>query len=690
MKKIAKRILSLILAGVIGATFTALPQSPESVQAASTKAWKKINGKCYNGKGTVISGAVTRGIDVSEWQGNINWNKVADSDVDYAFIRVGGYGNGSYQRLDKTYEANIKGANAAGVPVGVYYYSTAKTTTQAKKDAQYVIKQITGHKISYPVVMDMEDATLTYLSPTTKSKIVDAFLSEIKRAGYYPMVYTNVNWYNNEYNMSMLAGYDVWIAQYNSSSTPPSKSNYRYSIWQATDGTSVVGLPTTKGLISGIPSENVVDLNFGYVDYTKKITPRTKPLSSYSPDGTVKNGWVKENGKYYYYNKGTLYKNKLFKVNGHIYYVDSSGVRQSGWKTINGKKYEFDENGAMTAEWSLDVESASKAGARASYSTVTTNSVPAKYAQQWRYFQDVENGARVSKGWFKVVAAEYLNYEKNNDGEDAWYYADGSGNLYAGEFKTIKGKKYAFRTDGRMIDGLKFIYTDSKGNIPEDGVKADDDDYHPFDTEDDFINSANWYEQKGYKCYYFGDGDDGAMRTNKNTIEIDGDKFNFFFEKSGSKKGSGKTGEEDDKFYQSGMLLKAGKDEKYQVIKTLDANKDKNDDGDALKGYKKLDDVQAFREEVAQAGETILPATTPTDALLSSLGINKKADDVDELYVVPTKDKDGLDVKGKYFLVNTSGKVINSKSKNKDGNDYYYVVEKAGKVGNIVAIYTEK
>lgn len=93
---------------------------------------------------------------------------------------------------------------------------------------------------------------------------------------------------------------------------------------------------------------------------------------------------------------------------------------------------------------------------------------------------------------------------------------------------------------------------------------------------------------------------------------------------------------------------------------------------------------------MAQAGETILPATTPTDALLSSLGINKKADDVDELYVVPTKDKDGLDVKGKYFLVNTSGKVINSKSKNKDGNDYYYVVEKAGKVGNIVAIYTEK
>lgn len=466
MKKIAKRILSLILAGVIGVTFAALPQSPESVQAASTKAWKKINGKCYNGKGTVISGAVTRGIDVSEWQGNINWNKVADSDVDYAFIRVGGYGNGSYQRLDKTYEANIKGANAAGVPVGVYYYSTAKTTTQAKKDAQYVIKQITGHKISYPVVMDMEDATLTYLSPTTKSKIVDAFLSEIKRAGYYPMVYTNVNWYNNEYNMSMLAGYDVWIAQYNSSSTPPSKSNYRYSIWQATDGTSVVGLPTTKGLISGIPSENVVDLNFGYVDYTKKITPRTKPLSSYSPDGTVKNGWVKENGKYYYYNKGTLYKNKLFKVNGHIYYVDSSGVRQSGWKTINGKKYYFYYRTGYAPYGWIPINQKyyyfSKVDGHLYMSHLFVSSTGKTI-----YYADA-NGVRVKN---KLVSATYQGVKRayyfgsNYNAVSGWFTHKG-GKYYAlpttrgvvrNGIRKIGSKYYGFATYGQMLTGFQRI-----------------------------------------------------------------------------------------------------------------------------------------------------------------------------------------------------------------------------------------
>lgn len=359
-------------------------------------------------------------------------------------------------------------------------------------------------------------------------------------------------------------------------------------------------------------------------------------------------------------------------------------------KTINGKKYEFDENGAMTAEWSLDVESASKSGSRGSYSNVTTNSVPAKYAQEWRYFQDVENGARISKGWFKVVAAEYLNYEKNNDGEDAWYYADGSGKLYAGEFKTIKGKKYAFRTDGRMIDGLKFIKV-VKGEIGESGVKADDDADYPFDTEDDFINSANWYEKNGYSCYYFGGGDDGAMRTNKNTIEIDGEKFNFFFEKSGAKKGAGKTGEDDDKIYQSGMLLKAGRDEKYQVVKKLDPTVDKNDNGAFIDGYKKLDDVQAFIDELGMS------KTTPTDSQLKGLGISRKADDIDEFYLVPsqaggasTGAGDTRTVAGNYFLINTSGKIINSNSKNKDGSDYYYVVQKSGKLGKIVAIYTEK
>ena len=273
-----------------------------------------------------------------------------------------------------------------------------------------------------------------------------------------------------------------------------------------------------------------------------------------------------------------------------------------------------------------------------------------------------------------------MNYDKNNDDEDAWYYADGNGRIYTAAFKTIKGKKYAFREDGRMVNGLKFIKQNNAGEII--GVVADDNTGHPFDTEDDFVKNAPYWNENGYYCYYFGDGDDGAMRTNKTNITIDGDSFNFYFEKSGGHKGAGKTGEKDKKYYQSGMLLKAGSDEKYQVVKTLDAANDTNDSNEAISGYMKLDDVKAFLDEVG-----VTSTTNPSSVTLSSYGISKKADDIDELYIIPSTDQDGQNVAGKYFLVNTSGKVVDNKSRNRDGNDYYYCVNASG---NIVAIYTEK
>ena len=370
-----------------------------------------------------------------------------------------------------------------------------------------------------------------------------------------------------------------------------------------------------------------------------------------------------------------------FKSNGKKIYAEDGDRTKD--KTINGKKYAFDEYGAMVAEWSLDeedlpgkslasysdaVESGDvNAGTASASNIITGKAFNAKYSEAWKYFNNVDDGARVSKGWFKVVAAEYLNYDKYNDDEDAWYYADGSGNLYAGEFKTIKGKKYAFRNDGRMVDGLKFINDTGSGL----SVIADDDDTYPFDDEDRFDENAPKLNKLGYKCYYFGDGNDGAMRTNKATVSIDGDNFSFYFEKSGGSKGAGRTGEKDDKFYQSGKLLRAGSDEKYQVVKAVD-------DTDSL-GYVKLDDADDF---VKDLGSNVT-STEVTKENISKLGLNKKVDDIKELYII--NDGKGMDT-DKYFLVNTSGKVIDSKSKNKDGNDFQYVVAKGGK---IIGIYVE-
>ena len=333
-----------------------------------------------------------------------------------------------------------------------------------------------------------------------------------------------------------------------------------------------------------------------------------------------------------------------FKSNGKMIKKTDSGDTLKS-KTINGKKYAFDEYGAMVAEWSIDTTQAS--------ANVASRG-EAKYSQLWKYFNSVEDGSRVTKGWFMVVAAEYLDETRYNDDEDNWYYADGSGNIYAGEFKTIKGKKYAFRNDGRMVSGLKFIDDDFD-------VCADDKEGREFDTEDDFLENAPGYLKDGYSLYYFGDSSDGAMKTGKTNVTIDGDSFSFYFDKSGSTKGAGYNGEKDSKLYLAGMMLKAGSDDKYQVAKQLDTGV-----------WTKIDGAEKFIQE------DIVEAVDVTEANLKALGINKKVDDVKELYKVAESDN--------YKLINTSGKIVDKSGKSKDGNDFIYVTKKEA----ITAIYVEK
>ena len=380
-----------------------------------------------------------------------------------------------------------------------------------------------------------------------------------------------------------------------------------------------------------------------------------------------------------------------FKSNGKM--VKAENADRTKDKTINGKKYAFDEHGAMVAEWSLN-ESKLTGGSLASYSSAssraTTSNVingkakadtDAKYTQAWRYYNSVEDGSRVSKGWFKVVSAEYLNAGKYDDDEDAWYYADGNGKLYAGEFKTIKGKKYAFYNDGRMISGLKFIKDNGSNDLE---VNADDHKTYPFDNEDDFLkNASEYYEGAGYKCYYFGNGEDGAMRTNKTTVSVDGENHNFYFEKSGGHKGAGVTGEKDDRLYQSGMLLAADSDDKYIVVEKKSHLKA---DGTVdYVTYTKLDDAKKFLNADGVNATDVLDGKSGKQNVPTGNNTYKKAEDLSEAYAITYSD-----ATLEYILVNTSGKVIDSKSKNKDGNDYYYVTKKATNGENaIVAVYVE-
>ena len=446
-----------------------------SEKTVSKKAWQKIDGVCYNGSGKKIEGAITRGMDVSEWQGKINWQE-ASEDLDFAFVRIS-YGA---SRIDYRYEYNMTEAEAADVPVGTYVYSLAKSNKEALAEAQTAIRMMQGHKVSYPVAFDLEDeSTLGRLSKKEISQIALTFCDEIRKAGYTPILYMNLNWYNNHIDWSVLegSGLDVWIACYGDTILAPSTSKYRYTIWQSTAGDEVPSMNSTKKLISGVPVENNVDLNFGFVDYTTRIVPRwnsqedyipaTQPL--YADPKPSKNGWATENGKKYYYvdgekvtgwkeiggkhyyfsaNGGQLCTSKLIKLDSGAYYVNKYGVRvTNAFVTRKGKTYYL---GADGKAWK------------------GMHRISGKY-----YYFDPETYAMAKN--FKHVTAKGVVYYfdskgvrvKNTfvtiseNGKKNVYYFGRTGKAYKG-WHTIKGKKYYFYS-GSCVRARSVSLTDSKG-----------------------------------------------------------------------------------------------------------------------------------------------------------------------------------------------------------------------------------
>ncbi len=293
--------------------------------------WRKIDGVWYyfNSKGYWIDDNTyerntLKGIDVSSWQETIDWKAVKNDGVDFAIIRLG-YNN---KRLDKYYPRNMKNANAVGIPVGVYYYSKAVNEQEALRDAQFVIENMKGYKVSYPVAIDLEDAIQENLGKKELGKIARVFADEISAAGYTPMIYTNENWYMNYIDWSSLGDIERWIANYNVRQNPYISRN----IWQC----------CSTGRIDGINGN--VDINFGYKDYTKIITPRTEALASYYH----KNIWVKNDiGWWYSYANGGYPVNQWELIDNRWYYFDSMGYMQTGWQHIGEKWYYLRPNGAM-------------------------------------------------------------------------------------------------------------------------------------------------------------------------------------------------------------------------------------------------------------------------------------------------------------------------------------------------------
>ena len=199
-------------------------------------------------------GSRVLGIDVSYAQGAIDWNRVAKAGIKFAIIRAAfrGYGTGRIV-ADEWFERNIKGATAAGIKVGVYFFSQAVNEKEGAEEADYIVNQIRNYKVTLPVVIDTEyvsdsRARGNLISKEIRTAAVKAFCEKSLQRGYTPMIYASTSWLNNQLDMRKLSAYKVWVAQYYSRVT----YNGKYQCWQYSSSGSVDGI------------SNRVDMNYWY------------------------------------------------------------------------------------------------------------------------------------------------------------------------------------------------------------------------------------------------------------------------------------------------------------------------------------------------------------------------------------------------------------------------------------------
>lgn len=193
------------------------------------------------------------GIDVSKWQKEIDWDKVKNEGVDFAIIRCGYRGSVTGSLVEDPYfEQNIKGARAAGIKVGVYFFTQAVNEVEAVEEASMVISLVRDYELQYPVFIDTEGAggngRADSLNVEERTAVCEAFCTTVKNAGLEAGVYASRNWYNNKLTASTLESYAIWLAEYRS---VPLYQGY-YQMWQY----------TSKSKINGINGN--VDLNVSY------------------------------------------------------------------------------------------------------------------------------------------------------------------------------------------------------------------------------------------------------------------------------------------------------------------------------------------------------------------------------------------------------------------------------------------
>ncbi len=194
---------------------------------------------------------VFRGIDVSKWQEQIDWKRVANTGIDFAMLRSS---YGSYN-TDAMLDYNAAGCEEYGIPYGFYHYTYATTAAEAKAEARFFLDTIKDYSPEYPVVLDIEESYFQSMSRKKNTDIVVAFMNELENAGYYTSVYSSANFFTKYLDMERLEAYDIWVACWGDTERLNTYYDHHYGMWQY----------SSTGRINGINGD--VDLDYAYKDY---------------------------------------------------------------------------------------------------------------------------------------------------------------------------------------------------------------------------------------------------------------------------------------------------------------------------------------------------------------------------------------------------------------------------------------
>ncbi len=510
MKRFKKILVCFLAAALL---CSALPVYASAATSSYKTTW---DGTTYYHDPNVAAGkSILPGIDVSQYQGSINWSKVAASGIQFTFIRLG-YTSQYDQslNLDPYFKANIEGAKAAGIKVGVYYRSQARTVSEAVSEANFAVKQLSSYSLDLPVAVDYEyydggTVTSAYPDKATKTAALNAFCDTVSAAGYRAVTYLNTEILAKDVNASGL-NYGLWLARW-TTGVPEYSGSYEF--WQCCGGGATV---------DGISGK--VDLDWWYTgntdivkDSSGKWVYTVNGTPDYSYTGLAKNanGWwyVKNgvvgfdytgfaangNGKWYCENsRVTFSTNSVFKdttgaigTAGNWYYVVGSKVQTSftglanyknekGWWYIKNGKVDFSHNGVDKNKngWYYVTDGKVQFG--------FTGLANYKNENGWWYIKD----GRVDFN----AAGVY----KNNNG---WWYVKG-GKVdfsYTGFGKNEKGKWYL--EEGKVKFNKNSVIKDTTGAIGTKGLW-----YYVVESkvQADFIGLADYRNENGW--WYIKDG----------------------------------------------------------------------------------------------------------------------------------------------------------------------------------------